>query len=297
MANARLNSSELSGDTIAIIAGNGALPYEIADELIANDRKVLILGIGEDVDRRIANYPHKNLGWGQLSDFWAILKKTNSKDLVFAGGYNSRPPISKILFDWDIIKELPHIISILAAGDNSLISGVLQRVEKKGFRVWGAHELAPGLLVHQGANTSKKPSGKDQKSLALGLSVTRQLGKFDVGQAAVIVGRRAVALEGAEGTDAMLQRVRSLRESGRIPAKIKGVLVKSVKPNQDLRADLPTIGPNTVKCAAEAGLSGIGVEAGCALIVSRTETLAAAKQAGLFIYGIDASDEPENSEA
>ena len=296
MANVRLNSPELSGDTIAIIAGNGALPYEIADELIANERKVLILGIGEDVDRRIADYPHKNLDWGQLSDFWAILKKTKSKDLVFAGGYNSRPPISKILFDWDIIKELPHIISILAAGDNSLISGVLQRVEKKGFKVWGAHELAPGLLVHQGANTPKKPSGKDQKSLALGLSVTRQLGKFDVGQAAVIVGRRAVALEGAEGTDAMLQRVRSLRESGRIPAKIKGVLVKSLKPNQDLRADLPTIGPNTVKCAVEAGLSGIGVEAGCALIVSRAETLAAAKQAGLFIYGIDASDEPEISE-
>ena len=110
---------------------------------------------------------------------------------------------------------------------------------------------------------------------------------MDIGQGAVSVGGRVVALESAEGTDQMLQRVAALRKSGRISARRRGVLVKVCKPQQDLRADLPSIGANTVRLAAAAGLSGIAVEAGRSLVLGREETLQAADAAGLFVYGLE----------
>jgi DUF1009 family protein len=101
------------------------------------------------------------------------------------------------------------------------------------------------------------------------------------------VGGRLVALEGVEGTDSMLARVSSLRAEGRISSRRKGVLVKLCKPQQDIRADLPTIGPSTVENAAKAGLAGIAVEAGRAFILDREAMLRTADDAGLFVCGID----------
>ena len=106
-----------------------------------------------------------------------------------------------------------------------------------------------------------------------------------LGQAVVVVEKRVVALEGVEGTDAMLERVTALRAEGRLPKKKGGVLIKCVKPGQDLRADLPSIGPNSIDKIVEAGLSGIGVEAGLTLMISREETLKRANKNGVFIYG------------
>ncbi|MFN7089778.1 MAG: UDP-2,3-diacylglucosamine diphosphatase LpxI domain-containing protein, partial [Allorhizobium sp.] len=108
-------------------------------------------------------------------------------------------------------------------------------------------------------------------------------------QGAVAVGGRIVALEGVEGTDAMLARVEGLRAEGRISRRRRGVLVKLCKPQQDLRADLPTIGVSTVENAKAAGLAGIAVEAGRALVVEREAMIAAANAAGLFVVGLDRS--------
>src|SRR5690606_5852108 len=112
-------------------------------------------------------------------------------------------------------------------------------------------------------------------------------GVLDVGQGAVSVGGRVVALEGAEGTDQMLERVADLRRQERISGRRKGVLVKLCKPQQDVRADLPAIGLSTVVNASRAGLAGIAVEAGRSLVLDERELLDAAEQAGLFVCGID----------
>jgi DUF1009 family protein len=112
-----------------------------------------------------------------------------------------------------------------------------------------------------------------------------RLGELDVGQGAIAAGGRVVALEGAEGTDQMIERVYALRQAGRIP-KRGGVLVKMAKPRQDERADLPAIGVSTVENAARAGLSGIAIEAGRTFILGLGETMAAANEKGLFIETI-----------
>jgi DUF1009 family protein len=114
--------------------------------------------------------------------------------------------------------------------------------------------------------------------------------RFDIGQAVVVIGGRVVALEAAEGTDAMLARVAALRRDGRVRAgKRRGVLVKMAKRGQDLRTDLPVIGADTVENAAAAGLAGIAVEAGRTLIAERPATVAAADRAGLFVVGAGAA--------
>jgi len=118
-------------------------------------------------------------------------------------------------------------------------------------------------------------------------SAAMALGALDVGQGAVCVGGRVVALEGVEGTDRMLERVAALRAEGRISARRKGVLVKLCKPQQDVRADLPSIGVSTVDNARKAGLAGIAVEAGRALVLDRQAMIATADASGLFVCGID----------
>jgi len=188
--------------------------------------------------------------------------------------------------DLGAIRTLPRMLSVLFAGDNSVLSGVMSVFEKRGYRVCGVAELAPELLAKVGPNTTNKPNKKELDRLLTGVAVTHALGPYDVGQACVVNGKRAVAVEGIEGTDGMLKRIEELRSSGRLPDRKTGVLVKCTKPGQDFRADLPTIGPQTIENAHRAQLCGIGIEAHKSIIIDREETLSLAKQHGVFIYGL-----------
>ncbi len=151
----------------------------------------------------------------------------------------------------------------------------------------GVQDIAPDLLATSGALGRIKPSADDVADIARAAEAAEALGRLDVGQGAVSIGGRIVALEGVEGTDRMLNRVAELRAEGRISMKRKGVLVKLCKPQQDIRADLPAIGISTVINAEKAGLAGIAVQAGRALVIEREKMLAAANEAGLFVCGID----------
>jgi DUF1009 family protein len=141
----------------------------------------------------------------------------------------------------------------------------------------------------EGQLTRRKPSDAELEDIALGLDLLNAIGSFDVGQAAVVANRHVLAVEGAEGTDAMLERVAELRRRGRIHAPSgTGVLVKAPKPGQDRRFDLPGIGPRTVDAVQAAGLGGIAVVAGEAVVAEPGELLAAADAAGLFVSGVKA---------
>ncbi len=133
--------------------------------------------------------------------------------------------------------------------------------------------------------TGTAPDAKERRNIAAAMAAALRLGNLDIGQGAIAAGGRVVALEGAEGTDLMIARVRDLRAAGRIP-KRGGVLVKMAKPRQDERADLPAIGVSTVENAARAGLAGIAVEAGRTFILGFGETVAMANERGLFIETI-----------
>lgn len=189
---------------------------------------------------------------------------------------------------WRVIKELPSTIrTLLSGGDNAVLQMVIRLIEAGGVRVVGAHEIAPDLLATTGPLGKISPVEEDLRDIAQGAKAADALGLLDVGQGAVSVGGRVVALEGAEGTDKMIERVAELRAAGRISTRRRGVLVKLCKPQQDIRADLPSIGVSTVSNAKKAGLGGVAVEAGRALILDRQAVIAAADEAGIFVCGID----------
>ncbi|MCK5556178.1 MAG: LpxI family protein, partial [Alphaproteobacteria bacterium] len=156
-------------------------------------------------------------------------------------------------------------------------------LEKEGFRLVGAHEIEPRLITPEGILTKKAPSPENKTDIEYGIKVVKALGRLDVGQAAVVQQGIVLGVEAAEGTDALLERCVGLRRKGR-----GGVLVKTCKPQQDTRIDLPTIGLRTIRYAWEAGLEGVAVEAGASLLLDRDEAISAANKLGFFIEGFKA---------
>jgi UDP-2,3-diacylglucosamine hydrolase len=177
-------------------------------------------------------------------------------------------------------------------GDDHLLSGFGRLLEDYGFKLVGAQDVAPEILMPEGPLGRHLPSERDRVDVARGLELLSAMGPFDIGQAAVVADRHVLAVEAAEGTDHLLARVAALRGEGRIRNPIgTGVLVKAPKPAQDRRLDLPSIGPQTVAGAAAAGLAGIAVTAGAAVIAEAAAVAAAADKAGLFVVGV-LPDEP-----
>ena len=214
------------------------------------------------------------------------LDKNGCGDIVIIGGVN-RPDFSNVQLDLDAIKTLPFILSLGKGGDDHVLSRVVRFFEEKGYRVHGAGDVAPELLAGEGVLGAKAPSAEDQADIELALGVVGALGRLDVGQAAVVAKGYVLAVEAAEGTDAMLDRCAELRAAGRAGKRVRaGVLVKMPKPGQEERVDLPTIGPDTVAKAAEASLAGIAVAAGRVLMAERAATIAAADRHGLFLLGV-----------
>ncbi len=162
-----------------------------------------------------------------------------------------------------------------------MLAAVIAEIEGEGFRVVGVDSILAGDLAPSGVFGRVVPDEQAHADIAHGLVVARALGAVDVGQSVVIQQGLVLGVEAIEGTDALLARCRQLGRAG--PG---GVLVKIAKPNQERRADLPTIGVRTVTAAHAAGLRGIAVEAGSTIIVDRAGVVAAADAAALFIIGV-----------
>jgi DUF1009 family protein len=189
--------------------------------------------------------------------------------------------MTKLKPDFGIVRALPSILSIMASGgDDGVLRGVIRFFEGNGLKVIGPADVAPELAVAQGPLGSRVPTAGDDADIAKGFALVRLLGAFDVGQSVVVRGGAITAIEGAEGTDRMLARV------GPNAGAPHGVLVKRPKPQQDMRVDMPVIGPDTVSNSARAGVSGIAVLAGQVLVTQRADVLARAEQEGLFVVGV-----------
>jgi DUF1009 family protein len=269
---------------LAIIAGGGTLPSALADAAVAQGRAVHVIGIRGEADAKISRFPHTWLKWGEVGKLFATLDDQGCRDLVIIGSV-SRPDLANVRFDFGAIKNLPFLLGLGVGGDDQVLSSVVRFLEGKGYRVYGAGEVAPELLAAEGTLGAKAPSPDDRADIEAGFRVVSALGRLDVGQAAVVVKGRVLAVEAAEGTNAMLARCDEMRKGAGRRRGLAGVLVKAPKPGQEERVDLPTIGPETVEMAAQAGLAGIAVAAGRVLIADRDATIAAAGQHGLFLIG------------
>jgi DUF1009 family protein len=267
---------------LGILAGGGTLPRRVAEAVASQGRGVFIVAFAGQFDPgTIVGYPHAVLRIGEAGRIIETLKDAGVVDLVMAGGVR-RPSLIEIKPDWRGVQLLARI-GAGALGDDGLLAAIGRELEREGFRLVGASEILSGAAVAAGVLGRHSPDGTAHADIAHGLKVARVLGLVDVGQAVVVQQGLVLGVEAIEGTDALLARVGPLGREG--PG---GVLVKIAKPQQDRRIDLPTIGPATVAAATAAGLRGIAVEAGGAIVLDRAETIAAADAAGLFLIAVDA---------
>ncbi|RVA96121.1 UDP-2,3-diacylglucosamine diphosphatase LpxI, partial [Mesorhizobium sp. M7A.F.Ca.CA.004.02.1.1] len=252
------------GSRVGIIAGGGSLPVEVAAGSAEQGYPPFVILMEGEVDRiaELSRYDHESLALEGIGSLVPLLRRHRITHLVLAGEIKRRPRLLALRPSLSLLAVIPLVVMALARGDDGLLKVLARGLEARGVKVVGAHEVVPNLVAAEGVLTKAEPRKLDWRDIEAGLAAAKAIGALDVGQAAIAVGGRAIALEGIEGTAGLLDRAKLLRGHGRIAGKTRGVLVKCAKPGQELRADLPSIGPQTVEAAHAAGLAGIAVEAG-----------------------------------
>jgi len=278
------------GDRVGIVAGSGKLPINVAERLLAAGHMPFVALIEDEADRDsvLTSCEHEVLALESFADLVPVMRRHKVTHIVLAGGVDRRPNWRAIRPSFTLLRILPKAISALARGDDGLLRVLVRGLEDYGFRVVGAHEVVPDILAPEGLMTRTAPLKSDRRDLDAALEAALAIGRLDIGQGAVSIGGRVIALEGIEGTDCLLARVADMRDHGRVAGKRRGVLVKCSKPGQEKRTDLPTIGPKTIDGAYAAGLAGIGVEAGSSLVLDFGPMIERADELGIFVIGLPA---------
>ncbi|MFD0987246.1 LpxI family protein [Methyloligella solikamskensis] len=279
-------ASQTGKGTLAIIAGGGNLPSVVAEAALAKGRPVFVIGLRGQADEEvISRYPHGWMDWGQIGRLFSMLEEAACTEIVIIGPV-TRPDVKHLKVDSGALKIIPFLKTLGTGGDDRILSSIVRFFEERGYRVIGASSVAPEILADEGLLTKKGPSDHDRADMEVGFAAVDRLGELDIGQAVVVVNRHVMAVEAAEGTDAMLARCADLRAKRyRFRQKKLGVLVKAPKPGQEERIDLPTIGARTVEMAAEAGLAGIAIAANSVHLAEREKAIAKANKLGIFLIG------------
>ncbi len=275
---------------LGILAGGGPFPGRVAAAAQAAGRPVFVVALqGFAEPAVIGAFPHATARMGAAGQILGLLRGNNCRDVVLVGPVQ-RPSILDIRPDAEGARLLARIGRAAFTGDDGLLAAVVRVLSEEGFRVLGAHEVLREAVGPAGLLGTVAPDAQAMDDVTRGQAVLRALGAADVGQACVVQQGIVLAVEAIEGTDAMLARAGGLARPG--PG---GVLVKLVKPGQDRRADLPAIGPDTIRAAAAAGLRGVAFEAGGTLLHDRPACVEAADATGLFLLGVEPGASREGS--
>ncbi|WP_084418843.1 LpxI family protein [Henriciella litoralis] len=271
--------------TLGIIAGLGHLPVSVAEAAETDGKTVHIIRIAGFEEPALERFKCETMGIGQLGRQIKRLKKLGCDEVVFAG-IVKRPEFSKIKLDLHGARVLPKVLKAARQGDDALLRVIINEYEQAGLNVIAAEEAAAGLRATEGLIFGSEPDETAMRDLRKAATIAAEIGKLDIGQGCVVCDGLVAAVEAQEGTDSMLERVASLDVAvrGSINHK-RGVLVKRPKPIQERRIDLPTIGPGTLERVAEAGLAGIGVEAGGALLLNKGKLGDLCDRYGIFVFG------------
>jgi len=270
---------------LGIIAGGGAIPAQLVRHCQNSGRPFFVLAIEGNAEKNLVNdnVPHQWIRIGQAGTGFKRLADEKVQDVVMIGTIR-RPSF------FDLVPDLRTTaffakIGTRSLGDDGILRALVREIEGEGMVVKGIHEVMSDLLVKEGVLGKHKPDKQAQADIKRAVEVATELGRLDVGQAVVVQQGLVLGVEGIEGTDALLRRCGEYRRKGD-----GGVLVKLRKPQQDMRIDLPTIGPRTISRAKETGLKGIAVHAGNSLIVDEAEVIKMANKAGLFVIGVNPDD-------
>lgn len=271
---------------LGIIAGGGNIPQMLIGECLKQKKDFVVLAIEGNADKELfdgADYPHKWIRIGQAGTGFKYFAEQKVQDVVMIGTIR-RPSF------FDLVPDLRTTaffakVGAKALGDDGILRALVSEIEGDGMQVKGVHEVMPELLIKEGALTKKKPDKKEITDIKRGIEAALTLGRLDIGQAVVVQHGLVLGVEGIEGTDELMRRCQEYRRKG-----AGGILVKLRKPQQDIRIDLPTIGPRTIERAHETGLNGIVAHAGNGLIVDEEETIRLADKYGMFIIGVTPGD-------
>lgn len=269
---------------LGVVAGRGALPRLVAEAVERSDApNPFIVGLRGFAEEWIQERDHAVRGLGQVGGVFAALRAAGCRRVCFAGGLQ-RPSLLRLRIDLTGVRVLGRVARLLRQGDDALLRGLAEIFEEQGFELVAAQDLLGELLAPVGVLTARSPTPQDRDDIARAHAIVEALGPVDVGQGAVVAQGRALAVETVQGTDWMLERLDGERRRGgaAIPS---GVLFKAPKPGQDMRMDVPAIGPETIRRAKAAGLNGVAVRAGGVFVLDVDATVAAADAAGLFICG------------
>lgn len=273
----------MNENTIAIIAGAGALPSLLVSHLKLIKKPFVLVCLAGNASATIAKgTKHIVAKVGEVGKILAFLKNNHVKELVFAGKVQ-RHSGGSIKFDIRALTILGKIgLEILKSGDDKVLSHIVKLLEKQGFRVIGPEKLLPKLLMPSGILGKVKPSKQDYKDISVGKEVLAALGASDVGQAVIVENGYVLGIEAAEGTDKLISRCGKLKKekSG------VGALIKMKKLNQETRIDLPCIGIETLTKLSKAGFRGLALEAGGSLIIDIDAVIKKANELKLFLFGI-----------
>ncbi|WP_374631460.1 LpxI family protein [Ferrovibrio sp.] len=265
---------------LGLIAGGGQIPALVRAACADSGRPLFIAALRGFCDEAtVADAEH---AWFELAQVGALLnglRQAGVRDVVLCGRVK-RPDFASLKPDWVGAKLLPRFALAALKGDDAVLRVAVSAFEAEGFSLRGVDEIVSGLLAPEGHLGGPLPSETQQRDIQAALAAATALGAEDKGQAAVVARAEIVGLEDQAGTDAMLLRLR-----GNAAAR-GGVLAKCAKPGQERRVDLPAIGVTTLENAAAAGLSGVAVQAGAALVVDRPACMAAADRLGLFLVGV-----------
>lgn len=264
---------------LGILAGGGDLPARVAAQAVQDGWQVTIIALDGNVEGDWADaYPRIQARMGAAGQGFRQMRAAGISDVIFAGRVR-RPSLREMRPDWTVIRFFARL-GLGGIGDDVLLRAAARECERQGFRLLAVQDILHDGVMPPGLFSTKKPDAVAIADIRHGFTVAHALGTLDVGQAVVVQQGIVLAVEAVEGTDAMLSRCAGVARAG-----VGGVLVKAKKPQQDSRFDLPTIGVQTVENIAAAGLRGIAVEAGGALVVDLPAVAEAANRLGVFVTG------------
>lgn len=271
---------------LGLIAGNGKFPFLVLDAARAQGFDVIVAAIKEETFPEIESKGAVSVHWlslGELSKLVETFKGQGVTRAVMAGQVKHKQIFSSIKPDWKLAKLL---LSLGTRNTNSLLGGIAQVLSEEGITLENSTALLEPLLAKPGVLTKRAPTEQERKNIAYGRIVAGQMAQFDIGQTLVVAEGACVAVEAMEGTDATIER------AGQIMRSLSGdastlsralTVVKTAKPNQDMRFDVPVVGVKTIEVMHQAGATCLAMDAGKSLLLDGMAILTAADNFDIVI--------------
>ncbi len=274
-------AEKIVDNKIGIIAGKGSLPRQVINSLNQRNIRSYLVALNDITEKETDHSATETL-WARIGNAGKIInffKDNGVKQVILIGGMK-RPSFTSLIPDATGFKLLNKIRKLDKAGDNSLFDLIIEFLEENELKILGVDEVAKELIATKDMIGNIEPK-KYLKDIEHGKHIALEIGKLDIGQAAIVQNGVVLGVEGIDGTDALIKRCASLQTDGS-----GAILVKMKKPKQDRRIDLPSIGINTIELLYQSGMKGVAVEAGSSLILDKENVIKKADELGIFIYGV-----------